>query len=1086
MSANGTFLGSASIVGSFTGTPSWSLTDALSVFQINSTTGVVTVANNTNLVNATHPTIPITISVSGTTPSVTPGNFTINVTIAGGPGLALGTYGSTTASGWTAIGPSDGTLPSAAFTNIIYVSDSMGSDLRDGSTPTFVDDNTTEQFVLSSNTSPVAGDTYTSPNGKAFTVAVSVTSQKLVQMTSRTGLPDASGTLTCSGSCTGPMTMAYTSAAPGIHGPVKTLTKGVGGTGPGLYDPNNTGSSSVFNGDGTGLGTIGNWHTAGAGNGFALRSGKPDWLLLRMGDTFTGQSLERGWSIAGGSDNFPLGGASELEPLVVGAYDEAVPATSPDLPSGARARPIIKSPSATAAYAAMQGTGNDHLYSARAGIQIQGAGNYIALMGLHFYSAQRDPGSGEYVGSGNVVDPTTAVSIPGQKIGILVEDVRAEWYSDGINIADFAQNYDITIRRSQTDHCYGNRALGINADLINPVGGSLTTPGGGPMSTGFQVDENVLDLCGYNDASLTVGNTTSRNAYLQWNAVRGSRRGNTSARSGSEDFQFRGGGTIDNNFTYAGTYGFDVGHFEGDPTLDSNTTATNNVIMSFYSTPNGTPPQGIQFYNSNDVVATNNLIANLDGSVSPFSWYAAADGFNGKVSTAIASNPGTGGTAGIYSCIGGTGTFTGGHSSTLSTFAITVASGSITDVILAEQLAGTSLVGDVLTPVSGYPSINTEGTTLTAAGTGGTPGYYGTTFASPYCPAVPANVNFGPVDGVALTNFSGSMAGAGARAAFALESFTGITRALNGGTGFYEATATGTTGFNDFTYGVHVGEKFTVTGATPSAYNGTWTAIAGTDTDHIKWSLLTGSDPGAETTPGGMTFYRIVSTGTNYVVNDVLTASPGGASGLQIRVDAVANLTGWQLTVATIDTNGVHNLSFTDNVIFNWPDGAVAPSPGDSGGTNDSPGGIPGSGAANIWTPNTFCTGAQFTGVITAPNNLATSGLINGPIAIGQNLAGPGVTANTTITGGSGTSWQVSPNQTASSTTMYSYTCSPTTIYPNPERTAETYAASLGLTATIDGYMTAALNNARWNWDPALTANNGINPYIRHGFGMTP
>jgi hypothetical protein len=65
---------------------------------------------------------------------------------------------------------------------------------------------------------------------------------------------------------------------------------------------------------------------------------------------------------------------------------------------------------------------------------------------------------------------------------------------------------------------------------------------------------------------------------------------------------------------------------------------------------------------------------------------------------------------------------------------------------------------------------------------------------------------------------------------------------------------------------------------------------------------------------------------------------------------------------------------------------------------------------------------------------------------------------------------------------MYSYTCSPTTVYTAPYRTVQTYAGSLGLTATIDGYMNAALANAKWNWNPALTANNGLNPYIRLGF----
>jgi hypothetical protein len=119
---------------------------------------------------------------------------------------------------------------------------------------------------------------------------------------------------------------------------------------------------------------------------------------------------------------------------------------------------------------------------------------------------------------------------------------------------------------------------------------------------------------------------------------------------------------------------------------------------------------------------------------------------------------------------------------------------------------------------------------------------------------------------------------------------------------------------------------------------------------------------------------------------------------------------------------------------------------------------------------------------------LATSSLLQGTIANGQNLAGVGVAANTSIVSGGPTSWTITPSQSnVSAETMYSYTCTPTTVFPHPELTVDTYAALLGLSpASIDGYMTAALNNAKWNWNPALTANNGINPYIRHGFGMTP
>jgi hypothetical protein len=165
---------------------------------------------------------------------------------------------------------------------------------------------------------------------------------------------------------------------------------------------------------------------------------------------------------------------------------------------------------------------------------------------------------------------------------------------------------------------------------------------------------------------------------------------------------------------------------------------------------------------------------------------------------------------------------------------------------------------------------------------------------------------------------------------------------------------------------------------------------------------------------GSVTSYTIVGTGRNMQVGDVLTASFGGISGVRIRVDSVAGISGWGVTVASIETNGVHGLSFTDNIIYDWPDGGP-PTNGDSGGTHDSPGGVPGSGAANTWTPNQVNLSADH--------------------------------------------------------------------YTDPTRTMESYATTLGLTASVDGFMTAALNNARWNFDPRLTPKK-IGDYVRVGFGL--
>ncbi len=75
-SANGTTVGTARIVGPYTGTPVWSLTEPLGIFQINSSTGVVTVLDNTNMTVAANPVVPITVSVTGVVPAV-PNLFTV-------------------------------------------------------------------------------------------------------------------------------------------------------------------------------------------------------------------------------------------------------------------------------------------------------------------------------------------------------------------------------------------------------------------------------------------------------------------------------------------------------------------------------------------------------------------------------------------------------------------------------------------------------------------------------------------------------------------------------------------------------------------------------------------------------------------------------------------------------------------------------------------------------------------------------------------------------------------------------------------------------------------------------------------------
>src|SRR5262249_22686762 len=55
--------------------------------------------------------------------------------------------------------------------------------------------------------------------------------------------------------------------------------------------------------------------------------------------------------------------------------------------------------------------------------------------------------------------------------------------------------------------------------------------------------------------------------------------------------------------------------------------------------------------------------------------------------------------------------------------------------------------------------------------------------------------------------------------------------------------------------------------------------------------------------------------------------------------------------------------------------------------------------------------------------------------------------------------------------------------FPDPGRSVGSYAGTLGLTATLSGFLTAARLQSKDNWNPALMAA-AVNNYIRAGFGL--
>jgi hypothetical protein len=67
----------ATLVGAHTGTAVWEISDPSGTFTINSSTGVLSVANTSALTPGN--TLPVVITVTGVSPTVPPGSYTITV-----------------------------------------------------------------------------------------------------------------------------------------------------------------------------------------------------------------------------------------------------------------------------------------------------------------------------------------------------------------------------------------------------------------------------------------------------------------------------------------------------------------------------------------------------------------------------------------------------------------------------------------------------------------------------------------------------------------------------------------------------------------------------------------------------------------------------------------------------------------------------------------------------------------------------------------------------------------------------------------------------------------------------------------------
>jgi hypothetical protein len=220
-----------------------------------------------------------------------------------------------------------------------------------------------------------------------------------------------------------------------------------------------------------------------------LRSGSPDWMLLKKGDV---------WNEA--FPSWTKSGRSASEPMLVSSYG-----------SGTQ-RPDIKA-----------GTKN--------GFASITAFHDVAVLGLHLEANTRNPDSADYTGT----DGGYGIQIISPVNGFLVEDNQVDHFKYNLSLQGFSgYAKNISVRRNSITDSYdpGAKSQGLYAS----------------MTDGLTIDGNVFDHNGWNEKIASAKpNEFSHNIYLWENNTNSVVRNNIIANASSHGLQARGGGIIENN-----------------------------------------------------------------------------------------------------------------------------------------------------------------------------------------------------------------------------------------------------------------------------------------------------------------------------------------------------------------------------------------------------------------------------------------------------------------------------------------------------------------------------------------------------------
>jgi hypothetical protein len=301
-----------------------------------------------------------------------------------------------------------------------------------------------------------------------------------------------------------------------------------------------------------------------------LRDGRPDWMLLKRGDTWTNQSL----------GTWGKRGRSESERMVITSYGDGP-------------RPLLRTGS------------SDGMTVWRASIDTY---SHLAITDLHLQAHTWD-GTGGGPGS----NPAGIKwHRPGENL--LIENNHFEGFANNITVQSVDNNrrfHNLEVRR--------NIIVDAFAKNQSFDGGSHSQGLYTSNVDGVLVEQNVFDHNGWNDEVDGAGPTIfNHNLYIQYDNWNLEVRDNIIARASAHGLQARPGGIVDGNLFVDNSLAAFLADGDGDPTdnLAIDNVLTMPSLKRHY--PDGFyRAAGLSMMNHDGAEAIRNLIVHGPGGRNP-------------------------------------------------------------------------------------------------------------------------------------------------------------------------------------------------------------------------------------------------------------------------------------------------------------------------------------------------------------------------------------------------------------------------------------------------------------------------------------